>query len=126
MLLYPFYLKVSVLLLVTKTYDCMDKILHAFGPRTLVLFAYIACLIRRSNIRKAVPLTQEIYRWLGPKDEVIAAEIRKTRPTSKTESRFIGSSYHNTIITESELTVSQNKRMQLFLKNCLEIFIQTV
>jgi len=101
---------------ITETFDYVDIILQAFGPKALVLFAYITWLIRRSNIRKAVLVTQEIYRWFGPRAEVEAAEIRKSRPTSKTEPLFIGSSYYNTIITESELTVSQNKRCSHFWK----------
>ena len=38
-------------------------------------------------------------------------EIRKSRSTSKAEPLFISTSYHKTIIMESELTVSENKRV---------------
>jgi hypothetical protein len=88
----------------------MGKNIHAFGPLALVLFTYIAWLIRKSDIRKAFPVTQQTHRCLSPRAEVDAAET-KSRPTSKTENRFIGRSCHNPIIMESELTVSQNERM---------------
>jgi hypothetical protein len=64
-----------------------------------------------SIISEAVSVTQETKIWLGPRPEVDATEIRKFRLTSKAEPLFISTSYHNTIIMESELTVSEKKRV---------------
>jgi hypothetical protein len=48
-----------------------------------------------------------------------AAETRKSLPTSKTESRFIVTCYHNTMIMESELTISQNKVLWSYFEKFL-------